>query len=154
MVHQTTRLSRTPFVFHAATIKKSSYLPEHGSVLVNFFVSLKFKFTLVIALNTNNRLHFEVLFYTPHAQFQTYKTWWLLVYIKWHTLDYIRLFVIRKRFAIVVHNLVQISLFFMAHSVFCISMVTCPTCLSNIFVENELSTEIGTQACRLSACIK
>ncbi len=34
-----------------------------------------------------------------------------------------------------------------------ISMVTCPTCLTNIFVENESSTEIGTQACRLSACI-
>ncbi len=35
-----------------------------------------------------------------------------------------------------------------------IAMVTCPTCLTNIFVENKLITEISTQACRLSACIE
>ncbi len=45
-------------------------------------------------------------------------------------------------------------IFLIEENMFYISMVTCPTCLTNIFVENELSTEIDTQARRLSACIE
>ncbi len=59
-------IGRTPFAFCIATITRSSCPPEYGLWFGNFFVSLKFKFTLVIVLDTDDRLGFEVLLYTSH----------------------------------------------------------------------------------------
>ncbi len=49
------------------------------------------------------------------------------MYIKWHRHFglHLAMFIIRKQFAIVIHNLVQIALFFTAHSVYCIKKIFC-----------------------------